>query len=171
MLLVSTLAEVSKAVPRYILNFVLRSPRSMANIGYPVSVVRVAQRRLAARPRYSGACLPRPELTEEVEEASFVAHAELWIIGGDRRSHINQCRPHSGLGYQTPDAVYQSHLRSFHQFSMARFSQWLVQQTGVGHDGRRFRRLSVAVGDVAIRTQFVFAGHLSVASVVVEAPR
>lgn len=39
------------------------------------------------------------------------------------RLDYNQCRPHSALGYQTPEEVHQRYLRSFDQFSIAGLSR------------------------------------------------
>ena len=52
----------------------------------------------------------------------FTSLADAQLLIESWRLDYNHCRPHSALGYQTPEEVYQSHPRSF-DYSMAGFSQ------------------------------------------------
>jgi len=53
----------------------------------------------------------------------FTSLADAQLLIETWRLDYNHCRPHSALGYQTPEEVKQSYLRSFDQFSMAGFSE------------------------------------------------
>ena len=52
----------------------------------------------------------------------FTSLADAQLLIEAWRIDYNQCRPHSALGYQTPEEVHQSYVRSF-DHSMAGFSQ------------------------------------------------
>jgi putative transposase len=52
----------------------------------------------------------------------FTSLADAQLLIAAWRLDYNQCRPHSALGYQTPEEVYQRHVRSF-DYSMAGFSE------------------------------------------------
>ena len=53
----------------------------------------------------------------------FTSLSDAQLLIETWRLDYNQCRPHSGLDYQTPEEVYQRFLRPFDQFSTAGFSQ------------------------------------------------